>query len=102
MPSASPSRLPSMHESMLNDIQTAAILFLSIVLIYAILRLDKAINVAVATLRNLGKANEDLVRSQETLEDSIAGLWRRIEEIDARTREQRAGTGERPKSTIPK
>ena len=71
---------------MLNIIQTTGILFLCIVLAYVTWRLEKALAVAVATLRSMGKAHEDLIRSQETLEDSVANVWRHIEQMESRQR----------------
>jgi hypothetical protein len=71
-------------QSLLNAVQTAGILFLSIILAYVVWRLEKALLITVATLRNLGKAHDDLIRSQDALEDSVADVWRRIEQIEAR------------------
>ena len=71
---------------MLNVIQTSGILFLCMVLAYIAWKLEKALTVAVATLRAMGKIQDDLVRSQETLEDSVASVWRRIEQMESRQR----------------
>lgn len=70
----------------LNVIQTSGILFLCMVLAYIAWKLEKALTVAVATLRAMGKIQDDLVRSQETLEDSVASVWRRIEQMESRQR----------------
>ena len=71
---------------MLNVFQTSGILFLCMVLAYIAWKLEKALTVAVATLRAMGKVQDDLIRSQETLEDSVASVWRRIEQMESRQR----------------
>ena len=76
-------------EWMLNSVQTAAILFIAVVLVYVVWRLERAMRLAVSALRVLSKTHDELVESQNAMEDSIAVVWRKLEKIEARQRMQR-------------
>ena len=69
---------------MLNSVQTAGIIFVGIVLVYVVWRLERVMIVALATLRSMSKTQQELIRTQDAIEDSIADVWRRIERIESR------------------
>ena len=75
----------------LNAIQTLAILFFGIVLTYVVWRLERVLTVVLATLRTLAMTHKDLIKTQDTMEDSIADVWTRIERIERR---QNAGNAD--------
>jgi len=68
---------------MLNAIQTAGIIFIGIVLVYVVWRLEKVMIMALATLRGMTKTHQELLRTQDAMEDSIADVWRRIDRIES-------------------
>lgn len=72
---------------MLNAFQTAGIIFIGVVLVYVVWRLERVMIVALATVRGMSKTNQELAKNQDAIEDSIADVWRRIERIESR-REQ--------------
>ena len=69
---------------MVNSVQTAGIIVLCMAVVYVVWRLEKVLVVALAAIKSLTKTHQELIESQNALEDSIADAWRRIEKIEVR------------------
>ncbi len=78
-------------QSLLNAIQTIAIVFFGIVLTYVVWRLERVLTLVLATLRTLAVTHKDLIQSQDAMEDSITDVWKRIDRIERR---QNAGNAD--------